>query len=487
MDFSWPSRSCAAQRAHDPTAESVRRPDGGPSGTRQAHSPDRVSCWGIVTAWHALIEGAPPEGMLDVGGVSSGPLSEAHLQWGDALRPSTDPSRSWITDRLGPVGRAAEYYARSWTRWLLPLDRPPDMPVPFPSPMLGLGAMLDETLVSLSRILRKPLPVEQYDRIHDEVVAAVDLYRRRGWLDDPLSYFPAPPPANPSIDPESLLGVLGGMTFEHFRFDSGYEPDPEEPGRERWLGYGANRSAHAWVLRHPEPRPWLVCIHGAGMGYPLADMFAFQAAWLHKGLGINLALPVMPLHGPRRGGLSIGPGFPNDDVLDTVHAVAQAVWDTRRLVSWIRSEGSDVVGVAGLSLGGYMTALLAGVEAGLACVIAGVPAVDFGELFERHAPAQVRRRPEFVRMTGETRAAHRVISPLALTPQVPIERRFIFAGLADRLVHPHAQVRALWDHWQRPSIRWFDGSHVGFLWSGAVRGFIRDALSSSGLVDADAA
>lgn len=389
-----------------------------------------------------------------------------------------------IARRLGPIGRAAGFYVGSWQRWLTSSDECLEMPVPFPSATLALGAVLDESLLSLSRYIRRPLPAEAYGRIHGEVLEATDLYRRRGWLDDPLPYFQTPPPAQP-VAMRSWLGGIAGVSFERFKFESGYEPDPEEPGRQRWLAYEANRTAHAWILRHRRPRPWLVCIHGAGMGYPLADLFAFQAVWLHNDLGVNLAFPVMPLHGPRRPGLLPGVGFPSDDLLDTVHAVAQAVWDTRRLVSWIRSQESDEVGLAGLSLGGYTSAVLAGVEAGLACVIAGVPAVDFAELLERHAPAQVRRLPGFVEMTGEARLAHRVISPLSLSPRVPHERRFIFAGLGDRLVHPRKQVRALWDHWQQPSIHWFEGSHVGFLWSGAVKSFIHDALSTSGLVGSE--
>ncbi len=384
-----------------------------------------------------------------------------------------------VTGMLGPVGRAAAFYAQAWQRWLRSPAEQTEPPVPFPSPALGLGAVLDETLLSLSRSVRKPLPPDAYGRIHDEVIEATDLFHRRGWLEHPLSYFPAPPAARPLTSGSRLVG----LGFERFRFESDYEPDPEEPGRERWLAQVPNRTAHAWILRHREPRPWLVCIHGAGMGYPIADLFAFRAAWLHEGLGLNLAFPVMPLHGPRRRGLPRGVGFPSDDLLDTVHGVAQAVWDTRRLVAWIRSQESEVVGLAGLSLGGYATAVLAGVETGLACVIAGVPAVDFAELFRRHAPAHVRQLPEFLAMVEDTRLVHRVISPLALTPQVPFESRFIFAGLADRLVHPHKQVGALWAHWQQPRIHWFEGSHVGFLWSGAVRTFVHDALASSGLVE----
>jgi len=408
------------------------------------------------------------------------PMSQTVTAGLDCLRQKAGD----IAWRLGPIGRAAGFYAGAWQRWLTSSDEYLEIPVPFPSATLALGAVLDETLLSVSRIIKKPLPFEDYGRIHGEVLEATDLYRRRGWLDNPLAYFDSPPLPQP-IAEHSWLGGIAGVAFERFKFESGYEPDPEEPGRERWLAYEANRTVHAWILRHRRPRPWLVCIHGAGMGYPLPDLFAFQAAWLHKGLGVNLAFPVMPLHGPRRPGLLPGVGFPSDNLLDTVHAVAQAVWDTRRLVSWIRSQEDDVVGLAGLSLGGYTTALVSSVEASLACVIAGVPAVDFAELFERHAPLQFRGLPEFVEMTREARLAYRVISPLALSPRVPHERRFIFAGLADRLVHPHKQVRALWDHWQQPSIHWFEGSHVGFLWSGAVRSFIHDALSTSGLVGSE--
>ena len=223
------------------------------------------------------------------------------------------------------------------------------------------------------------------------------------------------------------------------------------------------------------------------MGYPRADLFAFQAAYLHHALGLNLAFPVMPLHGPRRGGIAPTPGFPSDDLLDTVHGVAQAVWDTRRLVGWIRSNDHDEVGVVGLSLGVYTAAVAAGTESNLSCVIVGVPTSDFADLIERHAPLKFRQLPEFVELIRQARLVYRVASPLAILPRVPLDRRFIFAGLADRLVHPRTQVHTLWEHWQQPAIHWFEGSHVGFLWSGAVRNFVHGALATSGLTHSEPA
>lgn len=381
----------------------------------------------------------------------------------------------------GPVRRTARFCAGTWFDWADWRRARGPFPVPRPTVALAAEVALDEAVLSLFRVSHRPRPPEAMARILDEAAAAAELYERRGWLSDPASYFATP---TPLADPDTSRHRLGSLGYERVRFPSDYEPHPGEPGRERWLGYRANRTAHAWLLRHRDPRPWLVCIHGAGMGNAFMDLTGFRAAWLHHGLGLNLAFPVMPLHGPRRDGMPFGVGFPNDDLLDTVHGVAQAVWDTRRLIGWIRSQEQGQVGLSGLSLGGYTTAVVASLEEGLACVIAGVPAVDFADLLGRHAPPRFLRRADYRALSGMSRQVHRVISPLGLAPLVPRQRRFIYAGLADRLVPARRQVRALWDHWDQPRISWFDGGHIGFLWSAAVWAFIEEALGESGLVEA---
>ena len=167
------------------------------------------------------------------------------------------------------------------------------------------------------------------------------------------------------------------MTFEHLTFESGYTPHVDEPGRDRWLEYEANATAHAWVLRHPgPPRPWLICINGYRTGNPLTDLASFGARRLHRTLGLNLAFPVQPLHGPRSAGAS-GDRVIFAGAMNTVHTAAQALWDIRRLKSWITEvEQAPSVGVTGLSLGGYLTALLVCFEDDLACAIAGIPESD---------------------------------------------------------------------------------------------------------------
>ena len=78
-------------------------------------------------------------------------------------------------------------------------------------------------------------------------------------------------------------------------------------------------------------------------------------------------------------------------------------------------------------------------------------------------------------LNGSAEVVHRVVSPLVLDPVVPFERRFIFAGLGDRMAVP-TQAADLWEHWGRPTISWFPGNHVGYLWSAKVAAFVDGVL-----------
>jgi hypothetical protein len=208
----------------------------------------------------------------------------------------------------------------------------------------------------------------------------------------------------------------------------------------------------------------------------------FGAWHLHSDLGLNVVLPVLPLHGPRARGLPKGAKFPGEDMLNVVHGAAQAVWDIRRLLSWIRSQEPDsMIGLNGISLGGYLTSLVASLDDGLSCAILGVPVADLVELVSRHAGLS-HHDPLRQTLTSATLIG-RMISPLALTPRVPMRGRFVYAGIADRLVRPRDQVTRLWEHWGRPEIHWYQGGHTGFFRSRPVQRFVDDSLVQSGLVD----
>jgi hypothetical protein len=354
--------------------------------------------------------------------------------------------------------------------------------VPRPRPSLGLAAkvVLDEVFFLSELICGGFLAAWDHGRLADELARALDLYGARGWLDQPET-FHAPPA--PLAAPAVRRGTSRGLAYEHLTFESGYEPHPGEPGRERWLGYEANRTAHAWILRHPgPPRPWLVCVHAYRMGFPLADFMAFPAAWFHHHLGLNVAFPVLPLHGPRTIGWRTGDGFLGGDYLDTIHMQAQAVWDVRRVLGWLAAEGAPAIGAYGISLGGCTTALLAALEGDLACAIAGIPPTDYVAVTHWNLPAPLWRLGEYLGFAWEdARRLLRVISPLALPVKVPHERRYLFAAMADRLVPP-GHARDLWEHWERPRVAWYEGGHVSFGWESAVRALLADALERSGML-----
>ncbi|CAN3127454.1 putative protein Rv2627c [Mycobacterium sp. smrl_JER01] len=395
-----------------------------------------------------------------------------------AATVSVVPVAPSLFNTLRPLARAGSYYARSWRDYLD--GESPQLPIARPTMALAAEALRDE-VVLLGLRARRPLSdPEAFQRIHGEVLAARDFYRSLGWIGKPGAFFPTP---HPLTDVEIAPVRRRNHTYARMRWDSDYLPHPGEPGGDRWTGYAANRRGYGLLLRHRKPRPWLVCIHGTEMGRAALDLALFRAWYLHEELGLNVVLPVLPMHGPRGRNLPRGAVFPGEDVLDDMHATAHAVWDIRSLLGWIRAEQPGAaIGVYGLSLGGFIAALVASLDDELTCAVLGVPVADLIDLLGRHSGlAHDDPRWQTILLAAPL---GRMISPLSLEPLVPMSGRFIYAGLADQVVHPREQVTRLWEHWGRPNIAWYRGGHTGFFQSRPVHDFVTDALVRSGLITA---
>ncbi len=339
---------------------------------------------------------------------------------------------------------------------------------------------LDELFFATELASASFVSLRDQRRVVREIHEALEIFEACGWLDEPPRYHETPPPL------EDVRGTEEGVsvgTYQHLRFASGYAPHPGEPGSERWRGYRANETAHAGLLElRGSARPWLICVPGYRMGHPAVDFTGFRAFWLHRRLGLNVAIPVLPLHGPRRVGSRGGDGFFAGDFLDTIHAQTQGVWDVRRLIHWLRGQGTGAVGLYGVSLGAHTTALLASLEPEVDCVIAGIPAADFVRLMRAHMPGFLLRLAEGMGFDFDA-IAHllRVISPLAMPPGVPAHRCHLYAGVADRLARPDHALD-LWHHWGKPELTWYEGSHVSFLFEPRARRLIRSALEPAGFI-----
>ncbi len=217
-----------------------------------------------------------------------------------------------------------------------------------------------------------------------------------------------------------------------------------------------------WMHEREPPHATVLALHGFSMGQPRIDAFAlFAAQWFRRGL--DVALLTLPYHGARtpRAARFSGERFAAADPAAFNEGVRRAVYDVHVVRGWLREQTGLPVGLLGLSLGGYLAALMAGLCDDLDFVVPMVPPACIGELAWRFVERSRRRRagtaPAYSR--DELRAMYRVHSPLTFPLRVPKERVLIIAGRGDRIVppeHPHA----LWRHWGEPRIHWFSGSHL---------------------------
>lgn len=374
--------------------------------------------------------------------------------------------------------RTAGYVARSVRRSMPFRNRKfPDIPTRRTTPAMVAGALADELVLATMGNDRLVPSESEMRRIARELGDAVDVLEGKGWLDDPSPLYPAPPPpAEVTLQRKRF----GRVRYDEVVFDSGFEPVADLPGAARWRRMAANRKMHAYVLRHSEPegRPWIINLHGFSMGVP-SDLEAFRGLQLHRDRGFNVLHAVLPLHGPRRTGKRSGDAFITLDYMNNVHGLLQAVWDVRRCIAWARLHQATSVVVHGVSLGAYTAALLSGVEPGLDGVIAGVPPVDMASVMRQNVPEAARPAVEAHGLLDERAdKVHHVVSPLAFECQVPHDRRFIYAGVADRMAKPEAAHR-LWLHWDEPAICWYAGSHVGFALSREVRRFVESSITAA--------
>jgi dienelactone hydrolase len=353
-----------------------------------------------------------------------------------------------------------------------------DVPAPKPTLAYSAAVALDDAMLGGVAFMAASNPtlgtLQQSARDSE---AAYAFIADNGFLTEPGSFHELPPELE---SPVLSSKRVHGHDCEYISFDSAFEPRSQLPGRDRWLSYGENYTCHGLILRHNRPGPWLLCVHGFGMGDPGRDFRAFRVGQLHQRTGLNVAMLTLPVHGPRSpdGGFG-GKQFFGSSMVDFIHAESQAIWDLRRFIGWIRSQGASQVGVHGISLGAYTSAVLASVEDDLACVIAGVPPTDMIAQREYYTGSFERRLLDTAGVDAQRdRAVYSVVAPLSLKPRVPHNRRFIYAATGDQFV-PIEQIHALWRHWEQPRISWCTGGHVSSMNQREPRRLVDEALAES--------
>jgi len=291
------------------------------------------------------------------------------------------------------------------------------------------------------------------------------FYAELGSARDPKLSFPAPTEL-PRVASRPANPVAEWMAHGHvrnIRFKSSF--DALNPAvREQRRGYARNNVVHAQHWLHEDgPHPTLCLIHGfMGSAYLFNGLF-FSLPWFYRS-GYDVLLYTLPFHGRRaeKGSPYSGYGYFADGFSGFAEAMAQAVHDFRSVLDYLEFTGVDRIALTGMSLGGYTSALIAGVDDRIQAVIPNVPVVTPESAFDDWFPANILVKIGN-RVAGTSRelsdAAAMYHSPLNYAPLVPKDRRLIITGLGDRLAPPE-QAEKLWEHWDRCAFHWFPGNHI---------------------------
>jgi len=273
-----------------------------------------------------------------------------------------------------------------------------------------------------------------------------------------------------SIRRGRLPGFGAGLVYERMTF----EHDPSLPATLEAAGLGGPARAVVHLCRHPGgPRPWLVWVHGAGQG-GTEDLLLSRIGRIHQGLGFNVAMPVQPGHGCRR---REWPAYPDVDPLGNVAGMMRAVSEVRAVVRWAQPQATTVV-VSGISMGTPVAALVSHLERQVDAVALYTPILGLNAMIARHLARWGPSRDGFRELLGseEVSKLTAVIDPLRVDPAPPPPRRLIVGAWHDRMAMREPAV-ALQERWGG-QLYWYDGSHVGHLFSRRVQRvterFLRD-------------
>ena len=289
-------------------------------------------------------------------------------------------------------------------------------------------------------------------------------YDEPRFIASPELFFPEPEAIRPySVHVRDLRHANGEVV--DLRWDSAHV-SMFSAFHATFAAYENNRTAHARLFlararesgrpRESLPRPAVVAIHGyLGGAYGFEER-AFPVRWMVR-RGFDVALVVLPFHAQRaRTDRAAAPPFPGADPRFTIEGARQAVHDIRGLVRYLRDRGAPSVGLMGMSLGGYLTSLVATLESDLAFAVPMIPLASFAD-FARDQ-GRFGEGPAAADQYRAYDAAMRVISPLARPSKVPPERMLILAGAHDHIT-PKAHAERLAAHFGARLVV-FPGGHL---------------------------
>ena len=288
--------------------------------------------------------------------------------------------------------------------------------------------------------------------------------RLEAYLDDcerlsPAQFFDAPAfDPRQTSEPESGLPILAWDT----------------PHRS---GYPANDRTHVLLFMPHPGAPTVLMLHAlastSDKGYRLWGR-RFNNA------GLNACFVHLPYHysrvppGCHNGELAITP-----DLVRTAQGLRQGVTELRQFMAWLRGQGVREFGLWATSYGGWIGALLLGVEPDFRFAVLQAPIVNVSHAIWESAAAR-HVRSELARC-GITRALverhEHLTFPMRVQPACGPERVLLASGVWDQISRPN-DIAALHRGWPGSALISVEQGHFGFRMAEAcfqqlgARGFI---------------
>jgi len=344
------------------------------------------------------------------------------------------------------------------------------------------AAALDESVIRFMERRSRPAAPRRTPRDARELLVGLAKHYGEGTLGVPSPFFPEPARARVERT-RAGTGPHGAAVWD-LRFPSEYRPylaayrDEHQRHRE-------NLTAHARLWTRGRGRSAVILLHGWGGGaYWVSERSFAVEYWLRHGL--DVVAFQLPLHGQRTPAKArSGQLFLSPHVVRTNEAFGQAIHDLRALADELRASGAPAVGVMGMSLGGYTTALWASIDDQLAFAVAMIPAVSMAELMWRHGEdSPSRRRAASAGVSRELLAeVFAVHTPTTRAPRIARDRLTIIAGKGDRITPPE-QAERLHAHWGG-DLHWFAGGHLAQVGRADALRAVRRKLDDLGLTRRD--
>jgi hypothetical protein len=285
--------------------------------------------------------------------------------------------------------------------------------------------------------------IQSRHRLEPGSRAALESYLDECEALTPAQYFAAPP-ADPQSESEPGTGlpILRWAT-----------PRPS--------GYAANDRAHALLFMTHPGAPTVLMLHALAStgdrGYRLLARRFNTAGW-------NACFIHLPYHysrvppGCHNGELAITP-----DLVRNAQGLRQGVTELRQFMTWLRAQGVREFGLWATSYGGWIGALLLGVEPAFRFAVLQAPIANVSHAIWESAAAR-HLRSELARC-GITQAMidrHRHLTfPMNVQPACGARRVLLASGIWDQIARAD-DVAALHRRWAGSALISVEQGHFGF-------------------------